>query len=423
MAGTAVGSLARFASIAILTRYYSKEEFGLWVAITSFTAITITGDFGISNSIRNKLSYLASLGKKGNEQAHHYYLSAFYFFLFLGVLFSALLIFFHDNIPLHLLFKTSNTYILQSGIEIILISQIIIFLSIPLGISLTSFFSYQEIPLLSIINIFQALVNLLMILFLAYFGASIVTIAIIYFIICFITGVIGTFLFLIRRRWKFEYITVREIIRHNIELAPLGMKFFLVQISNSILLNSMTLIIGASISLSDAGEFNIVQKIYMFFMSLFLSISNPLWVAYSDAANRGAWGWCKKTLKSSLVITFFVFCLLIVIMLIFGNSILQIISNKQYSVSPLIFFLMGIWTLINAIGNCSSQLQNSLGKLNLIIIVNLLAALLVVPVISYTGTIMGLIGITIGGIIVILPGASITTIQAYLIIKKRQHAK
>jgi hypothetical protein len=36
---------------------------------------------------------------------------------------------------------------------------------------------------------------------------------------------------------------------------------------------------------------------------------------------------------------------------------------------------------------------------------------------------MGLIGITIGGIIVILPGASITTIQAYLIIKKRQHAK
>ena len=77
VSSTIINSLTRVAIVAILARYYSKEEFGMWTAITAITAITVTGDFGITNALRNKLSYLSARGKSADSVAHEYYLSKF----------------------------------------------------------------------------------------------------------------------------------------------------------------------------------------------------------------------------------------------------------------------------------------------------------------------------------------------------------
>jgi O-antigen/teichoic acid export membrane protein len=65
MLGSAlIGNLTRLGLVMILSRYYSKEEFGIWAAITSTASVIAYGDFGIINALRNKLSKLIVLGNR-----------------------------------------------------------------------------------------------------------------------------------------------------------------------------------------------------------------------------------------------------------------------------------------------------------------------------------------------------------------------
>ena len=56
---TFFSSILRVAIIIVITNFYSKEEFGIWATITSTVAIvSVGGDLGIVNALRNKLSEL-----------------------------------------------------------------------------------------------------------------------------------------------------------------------------------------------------------------------------------------------------------------------------------------------------------------------------------------------------------------------------
>lgn len=77
-----VGNLTRLGLVMILSRYYSKEEFGIWATITSTAAVIAYGDFGIINALRNKLSQLIVLGENGLKEAKKYFFSAFFFYFF-----------------------------------------------------------------------------------------------------------------------------------------------------------------------------------------------------------------------------------------------------------------------------------------------------------------------------------------------------
>ena len=58
LGATGLDAICRLIVVMILVRYYSKEAFGVWAAITSVAAIVVTGDFGIINALRNKISLL-----------------------------------------------------------------------------------------------------------------------------------------------------------------------------------------------------------------------------------------------------------------------------------------------------------------------------------------------------------------------------
>lgn len=77
---TALDSLCRFGIVLVLVRYYTKEEFGIWAAITSLAAIILTGDFGITNALRNKISRLLVEEEDNSIESQKYFYSSFYFF-------------------------------------------------------------------------------------------------------------------------------------------------------------------------------------------------------------------------------------------------------------------------------------------------------------------------------------------------------
>ena len=144
MVSNLLNTLARVGIIALLARIYARDEFGIWVAITSATAILATSDFGMGNALRNKLAALAVRGKTGNDEAREYFLSVFYFFLIAALVLSAGLLIVSRFIPLQMLFKTSDVALQRAGADILIAVQVIFLIGIPLGIGPTMFFAYQE---------------------------------------------------------------------------------------------------------------------------------------------------------------------------------------------------------------------------------------------------------------------------------------
>ncbi|MCS3265255.1 hypothetical protein NXX78_00610 [Bacteroides fragilis] len=80
LGATGLDAICRLLVVMILVRYYSKESFGVWAAITSVAAIVVTGDFGIINALRNKISQLLVEENESNVISQKYFYSAFYFF-------------------------------------------------------------------------------------------------------------------------------------------------------------------------------------------------------------------------------------------------------------------------------------------------------------------------------------------------------
>lgn len=102
---TALDSLCRFGIVLVLVRYYTKEEFGIWAAITSLAAIILTGDFGITNALRNKISRLLVEEEDNSIESQKYFYSSFYFFPFAGICFRWLVIIFLSLFTIRFTFK------------------------------------------------------------------------------------------------------------------------------------------------------------------------------------------------------------------------------------------------------------------------------------------------------------------------------
>jgi O-antigen/teichoic acid export membrane protein len=61
------------------------------------------------------------------------------------------------------------------------------------------------------------------------------------------------------------------------------------QLTNSFLQNAGTILASSFLGLSVAAEFNMVQKLYAFFSGIYVSMFNPIWGGYPEAAAKKDW--------------------------------------------------------------------------------------------------------------------------------------
>ena len=203
MAGASVASnFLRFFLIFVLLRLYTQEEFGLWASITSIAAILITGDFGITNVLRNKAS--KAIVNQNKEDFETYFLSSFYFFLLFAVIISILLIIISPYIPYENIFKTENETLRQQGRLLFIAVQIIFLFGIPFSLGCSMFFSFNETKYYAIINFIQGISTFAVVVLLALFHIDIGIVSISYFFVNTIIYLFGSLYFMKVRKWQFK---------------------------------------------------------------------------------------------------------------------------------------------------------------------------------------------------------------------------
>jgi O-antigen/teichoic acid export membrane protein len=412
------GNLTRLGLVMILSRYYSKEEFGIWATITATASVIAYGDFGIINALRNKISNLIVLGDEGLQEARKYFYSSFIFFIFFSILISLLIVAVSRVVSFDLLFKTENQILKNQGVFIILCLQFLFFLNIPLSIGVASFFSFHESKYNAFFSAVQSLVTFVIVVIMTILKYSIVGISIGYFISGTLISGFGTLYFLKRRRW-FHYTFKHNEFFHQIkELLSTGIKFMGLQLSNSFLQNAGTILAGSFLGLSIAAEFNMVQKLYAFFSGIYQSILNPVWAGYAEATAKNDWHWCKKTLNATLIVSAIVFSLAIVGFYFFGNYFLLVIAGKGYITKRILFLFLGLTYLFTVLFSTATVLQNATNKINFLLFSLLTASVLIFPLSKILMKEWGIIGIAVGTSLIWMVLACLLTFQSYFIIKK-----
>ncbi len=409
--------LSRFVSLAcgllttgILARYFTPELFGLWAILTFLIGVIPVLDIGIGLALRNKLSALYSDRQNHNESGRIYFFSVFYAYIYLSLILAVLLCFAYYIIPWGMMLNTTDPQIIQEGSFSYIAALIILVLSLPFGVSLSGFFSRQETHWNSFFETLKSILAIIFIVSLVVLHARFTVIVIWFSIAMLIPVIISFFTFLRKCRWKFTVLKTKDFLSKIRELIPESIRFGLMQFSATLMFSTQALIVGKTTGLKDAGEYALVQKLFLILSIVHFAVLTPLWSAYTEAAASKDMIWVKKILMYSVAFTLLVFTFGSTALYWLGKPIIFLWTGKTLTNAPL-FAWMGLWVFVTGWVNCFSVYLNGIGKLGMQTVLIIPAAVVYIPLSLYLGGKFGLTGVCLAGSIVWLPLAVSNPIQ------------
>ncbi|MFZ4440025.1 MAG: lipopolysaccharide biosynthesis protein [Syntrophales bacterium] len=419
-AGARITTVASMVVImAIASRVMTKEEFGLWAILVTFIYLSWILDFGFRYGMGNRLAaWVASAGGKTTTEQRELYLSIFYFQCLIGIVLSLIYLAVAPFLPWIEIFKIHQAELVSTVPLLMNVVCISLFLNIPFMLMGTGFFAFQEINLVCAISAAQSV--LLLILFgIASLILTFKEVIICYFVAYLLTNVAGTVWFMIKRGWPLVWISWPQQWQHIRSLANRSLEFFVLSLSATAVAAIGTFLAGAVAGLSKAGDFNLVQRIFGFVITLHLALLAPLAPAFTQAAQLGQW----ESVRGK-----FSFCQYRIWPLLFSGGcgliyLLHPVILKIWSGRPLSDFtlagIMALTAILGGWGNTQSVLLNSLGLVKWQAIISVMMAPLFIFLPLYMGKTWGIIGIAAGTLLCMIPGTIFWSVYARYALRRK----
>jgi O-antigen/teichoic acid export membrane protein len=401
---------------AIIVRYFSPEEFGLWSLLTSLTGIFAGLDLGFGNALRNKLAQLSAFEGPQREEGWIYFLAIFSAFSLIVFILSITMVVIMPFIPWATLFNSQNIKIIREGSMLFVIAGIMSLINVVFMFNNAGFFAFQESHIIAFYGLISRVCILLMVILFVYLHLPFFFITIMFFVITLLFSIISFFIFLRRRRWKFVLLGPKVIVQKIKELWGKSAQFTVLQILSIIYVSIDLFLISKLLGLAVVGDYALVKKIYVLTGCFHFAFLMPLWSAYTEAVTSGDFGWVRNSIKKTAIYTALVFIATTIFFTMFGNSLIYLLTGKRIT-NTLLYLLLGIHALIASWANCFSVFLNSVGVLKGQIILSCLGILILVPLSLSLSRIFSLLGICVALIITVIPSAIFNTIRSYIFIR------
>ena len=415
------GSLfANYLIVPISLKYLNKENYGIWLTISSLFLWFLQFDLGLGNGLRNKLTEAKVNERKDLMQI---YVSTAYYSLGLF------------SILIFLIFLTWNYYINWADffnlhhsyarrLEI-LMPLVFVFFCFQLVAKLISNIYTADLnhSFQNKLNFYIQLITLSLIWVFTFFKVkslesySLLN-AMIPFIVTLITSVYS---------FKGIYFKIRPIfsrvqLRYLKDIFILGLKFFIIQVSGVIIFSTDSFVINNKIGSSFVVDYSVVYKYYsipFLLMNIFIS---PYWSSFSMAYTKNESLWIKNNL-SNLNKIGYKLILASFILIIIEPYVLRIWIGDNFRHSLMFSTLMCIYFSLSIFYTPYTIFINGTGKIKLQMYSVLFTAILNVPLMIYfSATLkMGLNGIIFANILSLLPHSILCPIQCNKIIEKRAY--
>ncbi|KAA0548460.1 oligosaccharide flippase family protein [Bacillus sp. BGMRC 2118] len=414
-----LGIITNFLLVGLIYRYFSNDAInGIWLTIFSILTWMTFFDFGMGNSLRNKLTESIA---RNNISLSNAYISTTYILMIIptviALIIAVIIVIFLDWQSIFNVdgIKYSNSYLTLFICVVVFLYSLNFYLSILNAILHSIYKSY----LISLIQLGINLVNILIISILYFLEINdLIVLGFVYIGTSIVILSLSTIIIFRYNRFnlRFSLIYFRSDLVKDI--LKFGGKFLILQLGVIILFNTDNFIISKYIGVEQVTPYQLVYKllgISTIVLGLFLT---PIWTKVINDKSLNKIREIKNSIKKLIIL----FALLGIITVVIGFMSPVIINywtgSKIIMPSKLIPFLI-IFVIFNMWCNIFQSILNGLNKLNLQILCYGFAAIINIPlcILLIKVTNLGVSAVILGNIFSFLVPGVVLPMYTFRILK------
>jgi O-antigen/teichoic acid export membrane protein len=410
--------LASFLLVPLTITFLDTENYGLWLTLSSFIAWFSFFDIGLGNGLRNKFAEAKANGDLTLARA---YVSSAYFTIG-SVCLLLTLIFFVINFFV----DWTRVFNANAGLQKelgILMPIVFSFFCLQLVVKLitTIYTADQHHSMQGKVNFYTSVLSLLAIWLMTHVAKSSLLIFGTIFSALPVLLLLGLNVFAFSKTYKKYKPTLslwkKEYLK---DIFGLGISFFFIQLAWIIITTTDNMIISQLFSPAQVVPYNLAFKLFSISSMIFTIIVAPYWSTFTEAYFKKDYDWIKKSMKN-LKRFVIVFCLFSFVLLLISNLLFELWVGKKVEISFGLSFLRCIYTCLIIYLTPLNYFINGVGKIKLQLYQTIIMGILNIPIsiflAKYCG--LGVLGVLLGTILCVIPGAFLSAIQFNKIINQR----
>jgi O-antigen/teichoic acid export membrane protein len=381
-------------SIPITAQYLGKEQFGVWLILSTFMNWISIADLGLTNSLVNMLS--TALAKDDKQLAKKSVSSSFFPMFTLGLLILVLCSFLslYTHMDQYLNLKISPSLQIDTHWSVA-VAICFFAIKIPLSIPRCVFNAYQQGYIYQLWSGSTNFLSLLSLFVMQYFHANLPWLLGGFFGIIILGDILaGIDIFYFRQTWlkpKLKMCDMR-ILR---SLLKVGGQFWIIQISAICIFQTDIIIVSQMFSLADVSIYGVLLKLFALVEGVSASFLSPLWPAYSNAKANKDYQWIKKTFWNSTFLALLWSMIAGSVLLFLSPFLVNSLLGEQVFFSMQLPFCMFITGVLLSASQSIATLVNGLGEIKTMFIVAPISAITNIFLSIILGQRMGIHGITV----------------------------
>ena len=391
-----VSVFASMIIVSIAVKYLGKEQYGLWVAISSLIAMFGFLDGGIGNSVVNLVAYAS--GSDTEKSILQVVSSAFFLLIIIAVTSFLLFLAIAPLISWQWIFGGIKSVSNKQLLLVVLLMGIFFCLNMVTSIVGKVQQGLQKGYLDHLWNGFGVLLSLVFVYFVIKKDLGFL-----WFVFAFLSGAlsayIGNNIFFFGVKKKYLRPQIKCVDRVVVkELFSVGGLFFILQIAASIQMQSDNIIIANLLGTVSVAEYAICLKLFTFVSMLYILALTPLWPAYREAIANGDVLWVQKNFRRSIKWALLIGVSNALLLILFGRQIIALWVGPEVVPSFWLLLGAGIWLVFLISGNAIAVLLNGLQMIKIQVIIaisaavaNIVVSILLIHLIGFEGAIYGTI--------------------------------
>lgn len=384
MAAKLVSAVVGVVSIPLVVHHVGKDQFGLWMVVSSLVIWMQLADFGIANGLSNALT--EAHGRDDPQAAGSYLSSSLVATLLVAVVGLPLIAVGYVFVPWGSVLGISNPELLQLSGDAFLVVSLAFIANIPISLAGRVFVAYQRghvtalcqaaASVLSFGGMWFAVRNDAGLLWLVAISAFAPVVA--NLVLWLLLPSLGAHLRFQRRGVN------RDAIKR---VASSSVPLFFFQCGALLVNQLVNIMVARFASLAVVTDYNLILRIYLFAFSIAASLSSPFYAPIRSAFERNDLQWVIKAIRRSLMVRLLSLLPFIVLLIPLGDLIVRVwvgagaataIGSMGWASVGLSLFLCSASSLLSEALSCLDDIwaQITLVFLSAAIVIGMMALLI-----------------------------------------------
>ena len=320
IAAKIVTALVGLASVPMIVHYVGKDQFGLWMVVSSLVVWMQLADFGITNGLTNALS--EAYGRDDPEAASSYLSAALALTLLIALICLLPLFAAYLWVPWARVLKLAQVDLAAMANNAFLLVGLAFVINIPVSLVTRVYGAYQRSYVTSLTQAISSVVSFLGMWVAVQCGVNLLwLVAISVFTPVLLNLGLWLWISNLDMAPRVRYVSINRGSISRVANSSVPLFFFQ---CGALLVNQLVnFIIARVANLSLVADYNMILRIYLFVFAIAAAFSGPFYAAIREAFERSDRRWVTKAIQRSVVVRSLALVPFSLVLLPFGDEIMR----------------------------------------------------------------------------------------------------